>query len=171
MPMDDRPAELRLQSLEAAVLDLTVNVRNLVDALQVVGELSAAQHEQATRQIAGELRAKEEHDLAQARFRRVTMVQRVTAVTVAIAVPAVSIIAYWSLTVQVNQEFTREQNDLTNSCELRNNANVFIPRRRELALAAAYATSDPAVAKIHQDSADALAKVVVDCSLFTRKEK
>ncbi len=166
MPTDDRPAELRFRTLEAAVMELTVNVHSLVEALRVVGALTAAQQEQAVRQAVTEDEAENAQALALARYKRINMVQRLTAIAVAVAVPAVSLLAYWSLAVQVDQQFAKQQDDLTASCQLRNEANVFIPRRRELALAAAYESTNPTVAAIHRESADALAKVAVDCSIY-----
>jgi hypothetical protein len=161
----------RLQTLETAVLDLTHSVRQLVDALQVIGALTAEQHEQAVRQSSIELQASESKALSLTRYRRIMIMQRVTGIVIAIVVPAVSLIAYWSLTAQVNKQFTEEQNDRTASCILRNQTNVFIPERQDRDLASAFASTNPAVAKIQIKAADALAKAVVDCSIYNKPSK
>jgi hypothetical protein len=170
MTLDEQPGERRLLTLEAAVLDLTRNVRKLVDALQVVGALTSEQHEQAARQSSIELQAAEAQALSLARYRRTTMMQRITGLVIVIVVPLVSLIAYWSLTNQVNQQFIQEQNGRTAACQLRNQTNVFIPEAQDRALALAFA-SNPPVARIHLRAADALAKAVVDCSIYKRAAK
>jgi hypothetical protein len=163
--------EQRFQTLEAAVLDLTLNVRKLVEALQVVGALTAEQHEQAVRQSTIEDEAEATKTFAQARYRRVILMQRLIAIIIAVVIPGASLLAYWSLTSDVNRELVKEQNDLTTSCELHNAVSVTIPEQRELALASAWKTTHPLVAKIHQRSADELAKGVVDCSIYKKVPK
>jgi hypothetical protein len=172
MPTTELRMEARFRTLEVAVKDLTGNVHRLVEALQVVGQLSAAQQEQAARQSATEELAVKAQALSRTRDRAVRRVQRLTSITVAIAVPTVSLLAYWTLTVQVSQQFSKVQNDLTTSCLVRNQTNVVIPQRRDQAIADAYtALRDPVMAKIYQDSANALSKSAADCSIYKRVTK
>ena len=172
MTDDERPLdEARFQGLEEASLDLAVQVGTLVRALQVVAELQKAQQDQSERQAATEAQVTRDQIIALDRYRRVNRVQLMTAIGVAVAVPMVSLLAYWTLTVQVNAQFTETTDDLFATCEKRNYANVSIPQKREQELAEAFKIKDPLVSAIHTRSAADLAASRVDCSRYKKDSK
>lgn len=163
---DGRTFEERFASLEDASRALSADVSALNLTLQVVAQLQIEQREQAARQAKTEEAIKAAKVESEMRDTRTRKVVNTVALTLAVLLPLVSILVYWSLIQHVNQLLQAQQTGLYSSCTVRNEATMAnVLREKELAKTEPL----PAIAKIHQDSAVALSKSVVDCTRYLKK--
>jgi hypothetical protein len=160
---DDRSFEERFASLEEASRALSADVSALNLTLQVVAQLQTEQREQATRQAKTEesvKTAKVESELRDARTRQVV---NMVALTLAVLLPLVSILVYWSLLNHVNSLIAQQQADRFASCTVRNAATLENVRREtELGKI----EPNDTVRAIHVQSAQILQKGVIDCNRY-----
>ncbi len=158
--------ESRFASLEQASRSLSADVTALNRTLEVINELQSEQREQKHRQEMAELEIARGKALAEARDRRARGVFRFVLTAMLIIVPAVSALVYWSLILHVNDLLNEQKRTTYNGCLLRNQVPVLNAEREE---ALTKVETDPAVAKIHSDSAKALREATVDCSRYLPK--
>ncbi len=158
--------ETRFASLEAASRSLSLDVRTLNETLQVVGALQKEQAETRRRQDEADRNlaiAKSEADARESRTRRTF---GGVSLALAILLPVVSMVVYYSLIQHVDDLLAAQRANSFMSCTIRNEAakaNI----QRELTLAD---LEDRAALKtVHRDSAQALRASLVDCSQFQRK--
>lgn len=165
--MADSPASFdeRFASLEQASRSLSLDVQGLNKTLIIVAELQKEQQVQRRRQDEADaliIATKTEHDEREHRLRR-TFGGVSLALTVLL--PLASIIVYWVLIDHVSDLLDNQKKGFFNSCTVRNQAtrdNI----TRETALSAA--DPNPATRKIHNESAEALRKSIVDCSVYRK---
>jgi len=164
--------EVRIDSLEGAVHALTSNVSKLVDALNIVGALTAKQWEQADLQAATDRRAATAKALAEVRYKRTKRVQRGSFAALCAAIIIMPLIAYAIVTTKVDNQIKRQRADLAVTCAIRNKVNVEAPVLRERELAAHSKDINDLVAqRIHLESVDALLAGAVDCNRYLRDVK
>lgn len=158
--------EERFASLEESNRALAADVRTLTSTLRVVNDLQKEQAEQRTRQDEADrklISAKTEADERDARTRKIV---GGVSLALAIVLPLVSMLVYFSLIQHVNELLQSQQMSFFKSCSIRNQAtrdNI----ARELALADA--DKDKDVKQIHTASAQALSKSIVDCNQYLSK--
>lgn len=152
--------EERFSSLERSNVALAADVRALTETLQIVNELQIEQRAQARRAIETEERLdanKTDTDLRLARTRRSI---NVATVAMAILLPLVSIIVYLVLIDHVNDLLSENDTDRRAACDTRNQGTqADIARERRLA----EFETNPELKKVHSDSADQIAKSLIDC--------
>lgn len=157
--------ETRFASLEEASRSLSLEVISLSDALRIVAQIRQEQSAQRQRQDEADralLEAKNAADVREARTRRVF---GGVSLALAVLLPLVSILVYWALIQHVGDLLTAQKQGFAVSCQTRNQA-VMDNARREQQLAEA--ETDARVKRIHEESAEALTKNIVDCSVYDR---
>lgn len=152
--------EERFASLEESTRSLSADVRSLVVALQAIKEIEARQREIATRTAATEAKLSKAEIAAKAREKRTRKAVSTIGLAMAVLLPAVSILVYWSLITHVNNLLDQGRQDRLASCQTRNGGTQSnLDRERILA----NIVKDPAERKVHADSAEQLSHSLVDC--------
>jgi hypothetical protein len=152
--------EERFASLEESTRSLSADVRSLVVALQAIKEIEARQREIATRTAATETKLSKAEVAAKEREKRTRKAVGMTGLAMAVLLPAVSILVYWSLISHVNDLLDQGRKDRLASCQTRNGGTQSNLDREQIL---ARLEKDPAARKAHADSAEQLSHSLVDC--------
>lgn len=157
--------DAKFAALEEASRSLSADVQTLNSHLEVVNKLQTEQREISRRNEETQRHLNKVETEAVERSKRTQRVLRWVGWGMAVLIPLVSILVYWSTIAHVNDLLSQSRAERLRGCEIRNEATR-AHQRREDALAAA--ESDPLKKRIHEESARELTRLTVDCAAVVR---
>jgi cell division protein ZapA (FtsZ GTPase activity inhibitor) len=163
---DEEDLDARFAGLEAASRGLSADVTALNSTLLVVADLQRKQREQAARQQKTEQEIAAARQMNAERDARTRTATRAFATALAILIPLISILVYWSLIVHVNELLSTQSADRFTGCQVRNDATRENATREN---ALGQLESDPKLKALHLDSAAQLNRSLVNCDKYKPK--
>jgi hypothetical protein len=162
---DDRARllERRFATLEEASRNLSLDVQALTETLKVVSQLQVEQREQRRKQTELDEAIVQARRDAQERNARTRKTFLLGIGALAVILPLVSVLVYWSLLANVNQLLREQRATSYASCQTRNQSTADQAAREQ---ALADAEKDQTLRVVHSRSAEQLRSGTVNCSKF-----